>query len=137
MEKIKKKRILTRKLLIFKSAREQMLTTPNGHSFPDHHWVHSNCSLKVLRSGHKEKTQWENSLCETFHITNQTGTTGRNKVLDLVRVILGLKNCQSGINLIIAHSFFKVPQVTIYFSKMHTILLFQTLNTYTGSSFAY
>lgn len=76
---------------MFKSAREQMLTIPNGHGFPDHHWVHSNCSLKVLRSGHMKRTQWEDSLRETFHITDPTGTTSRNKVLDSVRVILGLK----------------------------------------------
>lgn len=46
--------------------------------FPDHHWVHWKHSLKVLRSGHK-KIQWGNDQCETFHITNQTGSTGGTK----------------------------------------------------------
>lgn len=71
MEKIIKKRILTRKLLIFKSAREQMLTTPNGHGFPGHHWVHSNCSLKVLRSGHM-KRKLSGKTVYVRHSTPQT-----------------------------------------------------------------
>lgn len=43
----------------------------------------------------EEKTQGGNGLCETSHITNQTGANSGDKALVLVRVILGLENVQA------------------------------------------